>query len=40
MKSFFFYARYIVSSTLDGKDNAKTGDKQMKNYLKAIISEA
>ena len=40
MKSFFFYARYIVSSTLDGKDNAKTGDKQMKNYLKAIIFEA
>ena len=40
MKSFFFYAQYIVSSTLASKDNAKTGDKQMKNYLKAIISEA
>ncbi len=39
MKSFFFYAQYIVSYTLDGNDNAKTGDKQMKNYYKAIISE-
>ena len=40
MKSFFFYAQYIVSYTLDGNDNAKTADKQIKNYLKAIIFEA